>query len=329
MKKAFLATLLFVLAFSLSLAAQLPNYTAAQVATHNSQSDCWIILNNTEVYNVTAFLSLHPAGPSPILPYCGANATTAFNNVGHSSSAVTEEATYLVGNLVASSISVTVAPPTANLTVGQTQTFTATVSGSTKGVTWSSTSVGKIDANGLFTAVSAGTGTVTATSVEDTTKKATAQVTITASGGGGGGTVSVTVTPASMTLSVGAKQQFTAKVSGSTSGVTWTATGAVGTIDANGVFTATKSGMGVVKATSVSDPTKSASANVTVSQSGASCSLAPARSGFVINCIPANAIKPNRYNCSATSNGSSTVVHCSTSSGSGSGGGDDGGGGDN
>jgi hypothetical protein len=215
---------------------------------------------------------------------------------------------------------VAISPTTASLTAGQQQTFTATVTGSTKGVTWTATSVGKIDASGLYTAVSAGTGTVTATSVEDPTKKATAQVTVTSSGGGGG--VSVSVSPASMTLSVGGKQQFTAKVSGSSSGVTWTATGAVGTIDANGLFTATKVGMGVVKATSVSDPTKFASANVTVSQSGAACSLAPNSTGFAINCVPASAIPPKRYSCVASSDGKSTVVRCTARTGGG-GGGDD------
>jgi len=323
MKKALFAGLLFMLTFSISVAAQLPNYTLAQVATHNSSTDCWIILNKTEVYNVTAFLSLHPAGPGPITPYCGADATAAFNAVGHSSSAVALEKTYLIGNLVASTISVSISPTSATLTAGQQQSFVATVTGSTKGVTWTSTSVGKIDANGVFTAVSAGTGTVTATSVEDTTKSATAQVTVTS--GGGGGSVSVSVSPASMTLSVGAKQQFTAKVSGSSAGVTWTATGAVGTIDANGLFTATKVGMGVIKATSVSDPTKSASANVTVTNSGAACSLAPSSKGFNINCVPASAIPPKTYRCVASSDGKSTVVRCTASSG---GDGDDGGGGD-
>lgn len=322
MKKALFAALLFMLTFSISVAAQLPNYTLAQVATHNSSTNCWIILNNTEVYNVTAFLSIHPAGPGPITPYCGKDATAAFNGVNHSSGAVSEEATYLVGNLVASAISVAISPTTATLTAGQQQTFTATVTGSTKGVTWTATSVGKIDTSGLYTAVSAGTGTVTATSVEDPTKKATAQVTVTSSGGGGG--VSVSVSPASMTLSVGGKQQFTAKVSGSSSGVTWTATGAVGTIDANGLFTATKVGMGVVKATSVSDPTKFASANVTVSQSGAACSLAPNSTGFAINCVPASAIPPKRYSCVASSDGKSTVVRCTArTDGGGDGGGDD------
>src|SRR6202008_969576 len=170
MRRGVFASVILILVFSLSMAAQLPNYTLADVAKHNTATDCWIILNKTEVYNVTTFLSIHPAGAGPITPYCGADATTAFNNVNHSAGAVAEEATYLVGNLVASTISVTISPTTATLAPGGTQTFVANVSGSSKGVTWSATSAGKIDQTGLYTAVSAGTGTVTATSVEDPTK---------------------------------------------------------------------------------------------------------------------------------------------------------------
>ena len=323
MKRAVFATLLLILTFSLSIAAQLPNYTLADVAKHNSSTDCWIVLNRTEVYNVSSFLSVHPAGPSPITPFCGKDATTAFNNVGHSSSAVAMEQTYLIGNLVASAIGVSISPTTAAVTAGQTQTFTATVTGSTMGVTWTSTSVGTIDQNGLFTAVSAGTGTVTATSVEDTTKSATAQVTVRSSGGGGG--VSVSLTPVTASVSVGGTQQFTATVTGSSAGVTWTVTGAVGTVDSNGMFSATKAGMGVVKATSVTDPTKSATASVSVTQSGAGCSLTSASGGFAINCIPASAIPSGRYICTAKASGNSTVVQCRSASVSGGRGGDGGG----
>ena len=180
MRRAVLGSIM-ILMLSLALAAQtLPNFTAAQVAQHSTPTDCWIILNTNEVYNVTPFLSIHPAGAAPITPFCGKDATAAFNAVGHSSAAVAMQATYLVGNLVAATITVSVSPTTATVTVGQTQSFTATVTGGTKGVTWTSTSVGTIDANGLFTAVSAGTGTVTATSMDDPTKSATAQVTVNA-----------------------------------------------------------------------------------------------------------------------------------------------------
>lgn len=314
MKKNLFVALLFVLTFSMSLAAQLPNYTLADVAKHNTQADCWMILNNTEVYNFTVFLALHPAGAGPMLPFCGANGTTAFNNVGHSSRAVGEEATYLVGNLVTASpaISVTISPTTTSLAPGQQAMFVASVSNSTQGVKWSATSVGNIDQTGAYTAVTPGTGTVTATSLEDTTKSATAQITVTPMPPTGG--IAVTISPASTMLSVGHTQQFAAKVTGSTKGANWTATGAVGTVDSKGLFTASATGQGVVKATSAEDPTKSASATVSVTKVGPVCSLATSNSGFIVNCIPANMVPGNRYSCVATSTGTSTVVRCTTNS---------------
>ena len=71
MKKIVLLTLLLVATLSISATAQLPNYTLADVAKHATPADCWMVLNNTEVYNVTAFLSLHPAGAGPMTPFCG------------------------------------------------------------------------------------------------------------------------------------------------------------------------------------------------------------------------------------------------------------------
>ena len=300
-------TLLLILACCVSMAAQLPNFTLADVAKHNTQADCWMVLNNTQVYNFTTFLGLHPAGAGPMVPFCGANGTAAFNAVGHSTRAIGLEPTYLIGNLVASAISVTISPTTASLNTGQAQSFTANVANSTQGVTWSATSVGTVDANGVFTAVTPGTGTVTATSVEDKTKSASATVTVAGSPSPGG--ISVTLSPTNAMVFVGATQQFTAKVTGSPNGVTWTATGAVGTVNGSGVFTATAAGTGVVKATSVDDPTKSASASVTVTKTS-SCSVAASKTGFVVNCSPADMIPGNRYQCVATKSGTSTVVRC-------------------
>jgi chitodextrinase len=77
-------------------------------------------------------------------------------------------------------VSVAVAPTSATLQPGQTQQFTATVSGSANtAVTWTATG-GTISTSGLYTAGSTtGSFSVTATSVADTTKSASAGVQIT------------------------------------------------------------------------------------------------------------------------------------------------------
>ena len=52
-------------------------YTADEVAKHNNQSDCWLIVDG-KVYDVTDSISSHPGGPQAIIPNCGKDATTAF-----------------------------------------------------------------------------------------------------------------------------------------------------------------------------------------------------------------------------------------------------------
>ena len=76
--------------------------------------------------------------------------------------------------------------------------------------------------------------------------------------------VSVSISPTSATLAVGATQQFSATVTGSANtSVTWSAT--LGSVDASGLYTApAAAGTDTVIATSVADPTKSASASVSV-----------------------------------------------------------------
>ncbi|MDD2753808.1 MAG: DUF5011 domain-containing protein [Candidatus Portnoybacteria bacterium] len=71
--------------------------TAADVATHNSQTNCWVIANN-RVYNITAYLPNHPGGINAILPYCGHDITSAFS--GHSQNANTILANYYVSDLI-------------------------------------------------------------------------------------------------------------------------------------------------------------------------------------------------------------------------------------
>lgn len=52
--------------------------TATEIAKHNSTADCWLIINNN-VYDVSVYLNQHPGGRSTIAPYCGQEATQAFD----------------------------------------------------------------------------------------------------------------------------------------------------------------------------------------------------------------------------------------------------------
>jgi arylsulfate sulfotransferase len=96
--------------------------------------------------------------------------------------------------------------------------------------------------------------------------------------GGGSMRVSgITVSPQSAFVGAGQVAPFTANVTGGSSGVVWSVNGmaggnsTVGTIDSSGNYTApavTANSTATVTATSMSDPTKSASASVTIIAAG-------------------------------------------------------------
>jgi cytochrome b involved in lipid metabolism len=75
---------------------------ASDVATHNTVSDCWQIING-KVYNVTDYIPLHPAGADKIIPFCGKDASVAFNTKGgkgpHSQKAEEKLNNYYIGLL--------------------------------------------------------------------------------------------------------------------------------------------------------------------------------------------------------------------------------------
>lgn len=147
---------------------------------------------------------------------------------------------------------VTVTPKAATVRLGLTQQFTANTP-----VSWTA-SAGTISAGGLYTAPAMMPGspmvTVRATSTSDTTKSATASITLEEG-------VALTLTPTAATVRLGESQAFTASVP-----VTWSAT--TGVISAAGVYTAPAtmpgSPMVTLRATSVSDTTKSATAAITL-----------------------------------------------------------------
>jgi len=72
--------------------------STTEVSKHNSQNDCWMIMDNS-VYNITPYLPNHPGGIGAILPYCGKDGAAAFASLPHSSFAASLLSNYFVGSL--------------------------------------------------------------------------------------------------------------------------------------------------------------------------------------------------------------------------------------
>ena len=76
--------------------------SSAEVAQHGTASDCWLIVSD-KVYNVTNLIPIHSGGPGQIIPYCGKDATNAFDTKNgrgsHSQRAQDALNNYYVGDL--------------------------------------------------------------------------------------------------------------------------------------------------------------------------------------------------------------------------------------
>ncbi|XP_063989124.1 cytochrome b5-like [Diachasmimorpha longicaudata] len=77
-----------------------PTYTLEEVACHNGklETGLWIVIKDT-VYDVTEYIDKHPGGQELILEYAGKDATSAFNDFGHSSDATALLKLYKIGQL--------------------------------------------------------------------------------------------------------------------------------------------------------------------------------------------------------------------------------------
>lgn len=66
---------------------------ASQVSSHNTASDCWMIIDGG-VYDISAYFGNHPGGDPNLLIGCGTDASAAFHSKGksnpkdHSSAAI-------------------------------------------------------------------------------------------------------------------------------------------------------------------------------------------------------------------------------------------------
>ncbi|MDO8507306.1 MAG: cytochrome b5 domain-containing protein [bacterium] len=89
--------------------------TLVEISKHNSQSDCWMIIDN-KVYNLTSYCMMHPGGGSGITSYCGADGTNAFNTKdksnpkSHSSYATGLLDSYYIGDVGAQADSSKIQP---------------------------------------------------------------------------------------------------------------------------------------------------------------------------------------------------------------------------
>ena len=195
-------------------------------------------------------------------------------------------------------IIVIVTPLSVSVPVGQSQTFIATVTGtSNTAVTWSVTGSGSITSAGVYTAPSTvptpSQVTVKATSQADSTKSGTAMVTVTSASSG-----PVAVSPAAVTVEVFTTQQFSAMINGQTStAVTWQVNGVpggntvTGTISTSGLYSAPHSisnsiippnGAPVtvqIRAVSTANASNSGTATVTLQVPGQQAESAPVELG--------------------------------------------------
>ncbi len=178
-------------------------------------------------------------------------------------------------------ITVSITPASASILLGNSQTFSATVSNtSDTGVSWSvnnitggNSTLGTINSSGVYTApadLPSPVGVqITATSNADSTKSATATVTITSD-------IVVGISPSPGSVGLGAPQKFQATITSNghpDTSVRWSLSGSscpssCGVIDANGNYTAPailpNPASVTVTAQSVADPSKQASASVTI-----------------------------------------------------------------
>ncbi len=80
------------------------SFAPAELARHALPDDCWMAIRG-QVYDVSAYLPEHPSRPGVVLPWCGKEATEAYEtkNKGRPHSAQADEllARYRIGRLAA------------------------------------------------------------------------------------------------------------------------------------------------------------------------------------------------------------------------------------
>lgn len=194
----------------------------------------------------------------------------------------TKQSTSLI--TVRSAPVVTVSPSSLTLSPTDVASLSASVqadAGVSTGVTWrtNNSAVATVSSTGQVTAVANGSAIITAVSVADTARRASATVTVTTLPS----VRSVSVTPGVAQVQPGQTVQLVPTVvvsGGAAQGVTYRSDNpAVATVNFSGLVTALANGTATVTVTSVDDPTKSATASITVAPTALATSWSSSRLG--------------------------------------------------
>lgn len=175
-------------------------------------------------------------------------------------------------SVTAATVGVAVSPASATVLLGNSQAFSAAVTGSTNTmVTWSIISGGgAISSTGVYTAPatmpSSSSVTVRATSQASPSSGATATITLVAPPPP---PVTISLSPLAASVQAGGSQAFTATVANTPNiAVTWSIVSGGGTISSTGVYTAPgtmpSSSNVIIRATSQASSTATASASITL-----------------------------------------------------------------
>ena len=84
--------------------------TVDEIARHNKETDCWIIIKG-KVYDVTDYLDDHPGGVEIITDLAGMDSTEDFEDVGHSEEAYDQLKDYYIGDVGGPQVGVGEAAP--------------------------------------------------------------------------------------------------------------------------------------------------------------------------------------------------------------------------
>ena len=118
---------ILILSLTLHKVIAATQYTADEVAAHDTSTSCWVIYDST-IYDITTYLPIHNQRYSNITSWCGTDITQAFDNERKHLSTTTKNLleTFRIGTLSTTTTTTTSTPATNTTTSDSTQSITKT-----------------------------------------------------------------------------------------------------------------------------------------------------------------------------------------------------------